>query len=240
QAERARRGVQPLGGHSAGEATGRLMGGNEYDGLVGRVSQVNGMCLAAAGKALDLTILQMTQELIEQEAQKDDKDNPPAKGDDDDQLDGVPSRFIGPLLADLVAHEVGHTLGLRHNFKASSLYSLADINSNKLKGKRPLAGSVMDYLPVNINTKDSELQGDFTMIAVGPYDTWAIEYGYTFAKDLKPILARCTEPEHQYATDQDTMGPDPLARRYDFSADPLDFARSQMKLAKHHRDRLLT
>jgi hypothetical protein len=240
QAERARRGVQPLGGHTAGEATGRLMGTNEFDGLVGRVSQVNGMCLAAAGKALDLTLLRMTQEFIEQEAQKDDKDAPPAKGDDDDQLDGVPSRFIGPLLADLVAHEVGHTLGLRHNFKASSLYSLADINSNKLKGKKALAGSVMDYLPVNINMKDGEVQGDFTMITVGPYDVWAIEYGYTFAKDLKPILARCTEPEHQYATDQDTMGPDPLARRYDFSADPLDFAKSQMKLAKHHRERLLS
>ena len=41
---------------------------------------------------------------------------------------------------------------------------------------------------------------------------WAIEYGYTFEKDLKPILARCTLPEHQFATDQDTLGPDPLAR----------------------------
>ena len=237
-AERARRGAQPLGGHPAGDASGRLMGANEFDGLVGRVSQVNGMCMAAAGKALDLTMLRMTQEMIEQEAMQDPKGAPPGKSDDD-ELDGVPSRFIGPLLADLVAHEVGHTLGLRHNFKASALYSLADINSNKLKGKKAHAGSVMDYLPININMKDGEVQGDFGMITVGPYDVWAIEYGYTFAKDLKPILARCTEPEHQYATDQDTMGPDPLARRYDFSTEPLDFAKNQMKLAKHHRERLL-
>ena len=38
-----------------------------------------------------------------------------------DMLDGMPDWFVGPLLADLVAHEVGHTLGLRHNFKASAL-----------------------------------------------------------------------------------------------------------------------
>jgi hypothetical protein len=88
--------------------------------------------------------------------------------------------------------------------------------------------------------KDGDVQGDFGMIAVGPYDVWAIEYGYTFAKDLKPILARSTEPEHQFGTDQDTMGPDPLARRYDFSANPLDYAKSQMKLAKHHRERMIT
>ena len=54
---------------------------------------------------------------------------------------------------------------------------------------------------------------------------------------LKPILAKCTLPEHQYGTDQDTLGPDPLARRYDFSTTPLDYAKNQMKLAKHHRER---
>jgi hypothetical protein len=83
------------------------------------------------------------------------------------------------------------------------------------------------------------VQGDFAMIGVGPYDMWAIEYGYTFAKDLKPILARSVQPEHEYGTDQDTLGPDPLARRYDFSANPLDYAKNQVKLAKYHRERLL-
>ena len=49
------------------------------------------------------------------------------------------------------------------------------------------------------------------MIDIGPYDFWAIEYGYTFEdKKLPEILKRCTEPELQYATDEDTGGPDPL------------------------------
>jgi len=78
------------------------------------------------------------------------------------------------------------------------------------------------------------------MRGIGPYDFWAIEYGYTFAKDLKPILARVAEPHLQYATDEDTGGPDPLARRYDFSKNPLDYAQDQMRLVKLHRNRILT
>ena len=77
------------------------------------------------------------------------------------------------------------------------------------------------------------------MIGIGPYDYWAIEYGYTPSSDLKPILNRVAEPELQYATDEDTGGPDPLARRYDFSKNPLDYAKNQMRLAKYHRGRLL-
>ena len=156
-------------------------------------------------------------------------------------IDGMPADFIGPMLADLVAHEVGHTLGLRHNFKASSLYDLKQINSKQVAGQKPLAASVMDYLPININMRDGEVQGDFAMIDIGPYDMWAIEYGYTGDGDkLKEILARCTEKELQYATDEDTWGPDPLARRYDFAADPLDYAENQRKLVDFHRPRLLS
>lgn len=210
----------------------------ELNTILGRNLLANGFCMAANGKSLDLTILTATEELREAApAPKDGKKEEPKT--DDEKLDGIPARFVGPLLADLVAHEVGHTLGLRHNFAASSLYTLAEINSNKLKGKKPLAASVMDYIPVNIDMKDGEVQGDYTMIGVGPYDMWAIEYGYTFDSDLKPILAKASLPEHRFATDQDTIGPDPLARRYDFSANPLDYAKNQMKLAEYHRARLL-
>jgi hypothetical protein len=238
-AEIARRGPQPLGGHPLGVPTGPLMGKNEYDGLSGRVSQVNGMCMAAHGKAFDLAVMRMSYDLL-LAAEAQENPGHAAEKSDDDNLDGVPARFVGPMLADLVAHEVGHTLGLRHNFKASSLYTMAEVNSKKVKGQKAMASSVMDYLPININMKDGEVQGDYAMIDIGPYDLWAIEYGYTFDKDLKPILARCTMPEHQYGTDQDTLGPDPLCRRYDFSANPVDYARNQMKLAKHHRERLVS
>jgi hypothetical protein len=180
---------------------------------------------------------------VEQTPKKEEKTEPKkpvAKLDDEPKLDGMPESFIGPLLADLVAHEVGHTLGLRHNFKASSIYTLEQINSSEVKGKKPFAGSVMDYLPVNLRLQQGELQGDYAMIKVGPYDLWAIEYGYTFDSDLKSILKRVTEPELTFATDEDTTGPDPLARRYDFSQKPLEYAKEQGELIKRFRKKLMS
>ena len=269
----------PLSGHAAGRVDTKLLGDDVYDGLIGRKSQTNGLCLAAEGKTLELAMMHMEFVLQEaaqaekkeeekkkedekkdekKEEKKDDakkdepkkeepkKDEPkkeePKKDElkkDESVVDGMPESFIGPLLAELVAHEVGHTLGLRHNFKASSVYDLKAINSNEMKGKKSLAGSVMDYTSVNLNVGGGEIQGDYTMIGVGPYDEWAIEFGYSLSSDLKPILARVNEPELIYGTDEDTGGPDPRSRRYDFSKNPLDYAQDQMRLVKKARERLL-
>ena len=227
---------QPFAGHPAGSVDLQFIGDDEYDGLIGRTSQVNGMCMAAEGMSFDLALMQMTLALWTDDAKDDDAKDDESK---EQMLDGMPESFVGPLIAHLVAHEVGHTLGLRHNFKASSLYTLAEINSDAIKGKKQLAGSVMDYIGVNINQESGETQGDYSMSGIGPYDEWAIEFGYTFG-DIKTVLSRVAEPELVYGTDEDTFGPDPLARRYDFSKDPLDFALNHIRLSKHHRDRLLS
>lgn len=263
-AQRARRGVLRYGGHPAAMPARELIGTQEYDGLKA-YSQTSGLCMAAQGKAYDMAMMGMHMEILglldeleqeeqagaapaqeqprqgkagdengaKEEAKKDEPKKEPA-----DLLDGIPEWFVGPALADLVAHEVGHTLGLRHNFKASSAYTLAQINSEAFKGQKPFAASVMDYTPVNINMGDGAVQGDWSMIDIGPYDMWAIEYGYTFG-DPKEVAKRAAEPELQYGTDEDTWGPDPLARRYDFSAEPLDFAHSRMKLVKNLREKIV-
>ena len=285
----------PHGGHPLANVATHALGDDEFDGLVNRHSQMNGMCLAAEGKGFDLSVLRSTLEILalahdeeededekdkkEKDKQDDDEDGDDEEEGDDDEddegddedgdeeegdededddaddkekkdaakkpkkpegqkLDGIPEEFIGPLLMELVAHEVGHTLGLRHNFKASTIYSLEEITSRQTNGG-PLAGSVMDYLPINMRMKDGEIQGDHTMTSVGPYDKWAIEYGYGPEKNLKKVLSRVAEPELVYGTDEDTYGPDPRARRYDFSENPLDYAKDQMKLAKFHRENLL-
>jgi len=230
----------------------KLMDEKSLDGVVGRNSQINGACMAAEGRGFDVAFMRMAITMIrENEKDKDkDKDKDDEKEDDktsegeskdeEQMLDGMPESFIGPLLADLVSHEVGHTLGLRHNFKASSVYTMAEINSEELKGKQPLAGSVMDYLPTNFRFKEGEIQGDYAMIGVGPYDMWAIEYGYTLDdKALPKILSRVAEPELAFCTDEDTFGPDPLARRYDFGKDPLNFAKDQTSLAQDHRTKII-
>ena len=239
--QRAQRGALPFGGHPAAMVDPTLMGDDKFDGLYGHTSQMNGMCLAAEGKAFDMATMGMALEMLGA-VSREEGDKPSGEGGSDDEkgdvLDGIPEWFIGPMLADVVAHEVGHTLGLRHNFKASSVYSMAQINSEEFKGKKPMGGSVMDYnaLP-NINMESGKIQGDFQMIDIGPYDMWAINYGYTFG-DTKPILAETSKPEHVYGTDEDTWGPDPLARRRDMGANPLDFAKDRIKLVNWLREHL--
>ncbi len=245
----------------------RMMGDEDGDGLIGRTSESNGACHAAEGRSMDVAMMRMMMSFNraqddekEHKKKKDDddeeKDDDEEEGEDDDEdsdddededdenkeqmLDGMPESFIGPLLADLVSHEVGHTLGLRHNFKASSLYTLAEMNSEEIKGQKPLAASVMDYIPTNFNFEGGEVQGDYAMIGVGPYDMWAIEYGYTDDDDdLEDILKRCCEPALAYGTDEDVGQSDPLIQRYDFTSNPLDFAENQVRLAKHHREHII-
>jgi len=234
-AQRRAMGVLPMGGAAIANSDPTTFGDDEYDGLVGRLSQMNGFCKAASGKAYDMAMIRTMGEIVGLTEMARGAD---AKAADGDILDGVPESFVGPLLADLVAHEVGHTLGLRHNFKASSVYDLSEINSDTMKGKTTWTGSVMDYHPLNINLDDNLIQGDYAPISIGPYDMWAIEYGYTFG-DTKEVLKRVAEPELVYATDEDTGGSDPLARRYDFAKNPLDYAKSKIELASFIRNRLL-
>ena len=250
RAQLAALGAEAYGGHALAKADAELIGDNEYDGLHGRISQVNGFCRAADCKSLDLAAMRLELELAregldsEKDGDKSDKDSgkKPSPKKPEVLIDGVPEWFVGPLIAELVAHEVGHTIGLRHNFKASSIHDLEKINSDELKGKETLAGSVMDYLPINMFKGIGKKQGDYTMIGIGPYDHWAIEYGYSILKsekDLKKILDRVSDPKLQFATDEDTIGPDPFARRYDFAANPIQYAHSQMNIVNHHRERLL-
>jgi len=167
-----------------------------------------------------------------------DEDNGRTIDEKTDMLDGMPDWYIGPLLKQVVMHEVGHTLGLRHNFKASTVYTLEEINTEAHRGK-PTTASVMDYNPVNINYENGPAQGDYASTTIGPYDYWAIEYGYTPRRNLKPILKKVGKNELIYATDEDTWGPDPRARRFDYGADPLNYAVTQMKLVQYLRTKIL-
>ena len=209
-----------------------LLGDDEFDGLSQRVSQVNGKCMYPAFQAAELSMARLHPEVLSMLAEG----NEDADGD---MLDGVPDWFIGPMLRDVIMHETGHTLGLRHNFKASTLHDMADMNNDNFEHEA-ICGSVMEYSPININVGDGPTQGDFTMMTIGPYDYWAIEYGYTTDDDSLPaILSRVNEPLLAYATDEDAMDADPSTRRFDWAKNPLDYADSQIRLVKQLRGTLL-
>src|SRR5262249_39739513 len=112
---------------------------------------------ASMGKGFDMAMMRMEFEMAGFTGESGFTGTTTASnGASVNMLDGVPEWFVGPLLVDLVAHECGHTLGLRHNFKGSSIYTLAQINSADVKGKKSFSGSVMDYVPVNINVPDAK------------------------------------------------------------------------------------
>ena len=151
--------------------------------------------------------------------------------------------FVLADVKDVVMHEVGHTLGLRHNFRASMIYSQAQLNDPKFTSEHGIAGSVMEYNAVNI-ALPGERQGAYGMTTLGPYDYWAIEYGYAEippdqeAAQLQQIASRNAEPQLAYATDEDAaFAIDPEANMSDLGNDPLDFARRRLILARELWDR---
>ncbi len=150
-------------------------------------------------------------------------------------------KLMHQYIVELVAHEVGHTLGLRHNFHASTSLPTAQLNDEKAAEEIGQSGSVMDYNPIIVAAK-GEKQGAFVPVTLGPYDYWAIEYAYKSIPkadepaELNKIAARCAEPALQYGTDEDAqntyspLAADPLVNQYDASDDPLAYFQGRVKL----------
>ena len=151
----------------------------------------------------------------------------------------------------VIMHEVGHTLGFRHNFRASTIYGAKQVSDPEFTRKNGITGSVMDYTPFNLAAK-GEVQAEYSMSTLGPYDYWAIEYAYKPIEpaeekaELARIASRSTEPLLAYATDEDAgygnlaIGIDPDANRFDLGSDPLEYYRKRMKLSRELWERLQT
>ena len=131
-------------------------------------------------------------------------------------------------MIELILHEVGHTIGLNHNMKASQMLSPTELVDNN---SGVLTGSVMDYVVVNV-TKDREKQGNYYSTAVGPYDIWAVQYGYQpFASnaEMEALLAQSTKPELTFGNDADDMRSpgkaiDPRVNTGDLSSDAIQYS----------------
>lgn len=150
-------------------------------------------------------------------------------------------RYAQEWLYSTVMHEVGHTLGLRHNFQGSTAYTYAQLHDPSFTRANGTTGSVMDYTPANI-AAPRERQADYFPTKLGAYDYWAVEYGYrTFpnvrssadeAVALSRIASRSTQPGLAYGTDEDATpnSIDPRIQRFDLSNDPLGYIDAQFRI----------
>lgn len=153
--------------------------------------------------------------------------------------------FVAEALKAVVMHEVGHTLGLAHNFRASTVYPLAKVADPVWSRESGISGSVMDYIPINIAVK-GETQGAYFERTLGPYDYWAIEYAYkplpkdTEADELAKIAARgATDPLLAFSSDQEAIaGLDPDASQFDLGADPLAYLAKRIVISQELWQRL--
>lgn len=198
------------------------------------------MCYAAAGKQYQLGVeYTMLAALGELEGGKP-----------------MPESYVGAAIRDLVMHEVGHTLGLRHNFKASSGIPFDRLNDTTYTRDHGLTLSVMDYGAVNVSANRAR-QGDYWNHTVGTYDVWAMRYAYqpmyqqpstgplpmagtrvatpdAERVGLDKVAAQVADPMHTYATDEDTwlgtFAVDPLSNAWDLGSDPLAFAKERLIL----------
>jgi hypothetical protein len=162
------------------------------------------------------------------------------------QMDGGDADIEEQLKRDrlyyLILHELGHTLGMNHNMKATQLLSLEQLADPEVLESGVISGSVMDYPAVNY-APDRDDQTLFYTIAPGPYDDWYIEYAYSpglsnsdrEVERLEAIASRSTEHALSFGNDADDMrspgrGLDPRVNIYDNSSDSIAYASNQMKL----------
>lgn len=151
-------------------------------------------------------------------------------------------QFVLDFVKEAIMHEVGHALGLRHNFRASRAYTEAQLADPEFTRAHGTTGSVMEYNAVNLPRPGAPAGMPF-QTALGPYDFWAIEYAYkplppgTSAEAermaLQAVAARSNEPLLAFGTDEDNaIGLDPETLQLDLGSDPIAFAAKRLAIAR--------
>lgn len=153
------------------------------------------------------------------------------------------------VIKDVVMHEVGHTLGLKHNFRSSTTVTQAQLKDKAWTEAHGISNSVMDYNAYNLPLK-GEPKASLTNTTLGAYDYWAIEYAYKpiaaeqETAELARIAARSTEPQLAYGDDFDQGvggvydGFDPRTNQRDLGDDPLAYAKKRLKLSQELWERV--
>ncbi len=84
----------------------------------------------------------------------------------------------------VIAHEVGHTLGLPHNMSASYAYDVESYRDGEFTQKNGIAATIMDYARYNYIAQPGDENIRFVR-QLGPYDEYAINYGYRYIDEAK-------------------------------------------------------
>ena len=139
----------------------------------------------------------------------------------------TPEEEIGEMMRMVIAHEVGHALGLPHNMKASSAYPTDSLRSAEFTQKYGLTPSIMDYARVNYVAQPGD-EGVRYIRMMGPYDKYAINWGYRYLPEAnsaaeekqvldKWILEKAGDPVYEFGNGYG--GIDPQSQRESLGQD---------------------
>lgn len=128
----------------------------------------------------------------------------------------TPEAEIGEMMRMVIAHEVGHAIGLPHNMKASSAYPTDSLRVASFTQKYGLTPSIMDYARVNYVAQPED-EGVRYIRMMGPYDYYAVNWGYRYLPEAdspeaeKPtldqwILEKAGNPWYEFGS---SRGVDP-------------------------------
>ncbi len=155
---------------------------------------------------------------------------------------------MGQLIRFVAAHEVGHTLGLPHNMGASPAYPIDSLRAPGFVQRMGVAPSIMDYARFNYVAQPED-EGAGLMPKIGPYDEWAIIYGYRYFPDVDEveeekkllhamILERADNPIYRYGQQQGRVV-DPSAQTEDIGDDAIEASLLGIANLKRIREHLI-
>ena len=160
----------------------------------------------------------------------------------------TPEEEIGEMIRRVIAHEVGHALGLPHNMKASAAYPVDSLRSGTFTQKMGIAATIMDYARYNYIAQPGDENIRFVR-QLGPYDDYAIEWGYSYFPgetsetekvSLKKIVdAKSMNPIYMFGSG----GNDPDTQTENIGDDPVkasDYGLKNLKLVAKNLDEWTT
>ena len=148
----------------------------------------------------------------------------------------TPEKEIGEMMRQVIAHEIGHALGLPHNMKASSAYPVDSLRSGDFTQKFGIATTIMDYARYNYVAQPGDENIRYVR-QLGPYDNYSIEWGYRYygqsPEEEKNILkkfvdSKSLDPVYMFGG----YGNDPNSQTENIGDDPVKASKYGIKNLK--------
>jgi hypothetical protein len=158
--------------------------------------------------------------------------------------DPMPEKFLHDALFATLLHEMGHNMGMQHNFIGHEAYTAAELQSESFTREHGITSSAMEYAPLNLWPPPYK-QGEFFQTTIGPYDYYAIKWGYAYIpgantpEDEVATLRRWAQgwsnPWTRYASDEDVdyasgHASDPRVEQGMLTNDPIAWCNVQMQM----------